>query len=178
LKYATYDENGSTQMALAEDDPTLRNRIRSRRPERRSHLFNAKMPQAALDRRAISAVAIVNQKSWRLSMPSAALDQLLGSPLRGRTWRHRYVQNFSVDMSDHEKDVQSLEQDCSNAEKSQAHIFDSCRLRNSRHPEDGHRLWRGLMYLATGQKPQIPILRVRLGLFFDPKASSQQPSVG
>src|SRR6516164_6397626 len=33
--------------------------------------------------------------------------------------------------------------------KSQAHIFDSCRLRNSRHPGDGHRLWPGRMYLAT-----------------------------
>jgi hypothetical protein len=75
------------------------------------------MPQAALERRAIPAVAIVNQKSWRPSIPSAAFDQLLGRPLRGRTWRHRYVQNFSVDVPYHEKDVKSLEQDCSNAEE-------------------------------------------------------------
>src|SRR5215472_6605314 len=33
--------------------------------------------------------------------------------------------------------------------KSHAHIFDSCRFRNSRHPGDGPRLWRRLMYLAT-----------------------------
>jgi hypothetical protein len=75
------------------------------------------MPQAALKRRAIPAVAIVNQKSWRPSIPSAAFDHLLGRPLRGRIWRHRYVQNLSVDVSDHEKDVQSLEQDCSHAEE-------------------------------------------------------------
>jgi hypothetical protein len=80
-------------------------------------LLNAKMPQAALERRAIPAVAIVNQKTWWPSIPSAAFDQLLGRPLRGRTWRHRYVQNFSVDVPDHEKDVQSLEQDCWNAKE-------------------------------------------------------------
>src|SRR5262249_19631949 len=33
--------------------------------------------------------------------------------------------------------------------KSQAHIFDSCRLRNSRHPGDGPRSLRRLMELAT-----------------------------
>ena len=71
------------------------------------------MPQAALERRAIPAVAIVNQKTWWPSIPSAAFDQLL----RSRTWRHRYVQNLSVDVSDHEKDVQSLEQDRLNAEE-------------------------------------------------------------
>src|SRR5215472_19135270 len=90
------------------------------------------MPQAALERRAIPAVAIVHQKTWWPSIPSAAFDQLLGRPLRGRIWRHRDVQNFSVDVPDHEKDVQSLEQDCSNAKESQAHILHSCRLRNSR----------------------------------------------
>jgi hypothetical protein len=68
-------------------------------------LLNTEMPQAALERRAIPAVAIVNQKSWRPSIPSAAFDQLLGRPLGGRTWRHRYVQNFSVDVPDHKKDV-------------------------------------------------------------------------
>jgi len=80
-------------------------------------LLNAKMPQAALERRAIPAVAIVNQKTWWPSIPSAAFDQLLGRPLRGRIWRHRYVQNLPVDVSDHEKDVQSLELDCAHAEE-------------------------------------------------------------
>ena len=75
------------------------------------------LPQAALERRAIPAVAIVHQKTWWPSIPSTAFDQLLGRPLRGRTWRHRYVQNFSVDVPDHEKDVQSLEQDCWNAKE-------------------------------------------------------------
>jgi hypothetical protein len=80
-------------------------------------LLNAEMPQAALERRAIPAVAIVIQKSWRPSIPSAAFNQLLGRPLRGWTWRYRYVQNFSVDVPELEKDLQSLEQDCSNAEE-------------------------------------------------------------
>jgi len=56
-------------------------------------------------------------ESWRPSIPSAAFDQLLGRPLRSRTWRHRHVQTFSVDVPDHKNDVQDLEQDCSNAKE-------------------------------------------------------------
>jgi hypothetical protein len=105
----------STQTSFAEDeyvvealgthrfDPTLRNRIRSRRPERRPDLLNAKVSHAALERRTITAVAVVNEKTWRPSIPSAAFDYLLGSPLRRRTWRYRDVQNFSIDVPDHKK---------------------------------------------------------------------------
>jgi hypothetical protein len=80
-------------------------------------LRNAEVPQAALEGGATAAIAIVNQKSWRASIPSAAFDQLLGRPLRSRTWRHRHVQNFSVDVLDHKNDVKDLEQDCSNAKE-------------------------------------------------------------
>jgi hypothetical protein len=119
----------STQTSFAEDeyvvealgthrfDPTLRNRIRSRRPERRPDLLNAKVSHAALERRTITAVAVVNEKTWRPSIPSAAFDYLLGSPLRRRTWRYRDVQNFSIDVPDHKKDAQRLEPDCSNTEE-------------------------------------------------------------
>ena len=64
--------------------PTLRNRIRLRRPERRPHLLNPKVSHAALECRAITAVTVVNEKTWRPSIPSAAFDELLGRPLRGR----------------------------------------------------------------------------------------------
>jgi hypothetical protein len=115
----------STQTGLVEDEtlgahrfrPTLRNRIRSRRPKRGPDLLNAKAPQAALECRAIAAIAIVNEKSWWPSTPSAALDYLLRRPLRGRTWRHRHVQNSSVEAPDHKKDIQPLEPDASNAEE-------------------------------------------------------------
>jgi hypothetical protein len=80
-------------------------------------LRNAKVPQAALEGGATAAIVIVNQKSCRPSIPSAAFDQLLGRPLRSRTWRHRHVQNSSVDVPDHKNDVQDLEQDCSNAKE-------------------------------------------------------------
>src|SRR5215468_1923243 len=132
------------------------------------------MPQAALERRAIPAVAIVNQKSWRPSIPSAAFDHLLGRPLRGRTWRHRYVQNLSIDVSDHEKDVQSLEQDCSHAEEVTSPYI---RFMPSQEPApSGMAIDYGrasCTWRRSGQKLQIPILRVRLGFFFDPRAGSQ-----
>jgi hypothetical protein len=116
-------------MALGEDEqvvevvgshwfhPTLRNRIRPRRSERRPHLLNAKAPQTALEGRAIAAVPIVNQKSRRPSIPSATFDDLLRGPLRRRTLRHRHVQNFSVEVPDHKKHIQRLEPDGSNAEE-------------------------------------------------------------
>src|SRR6516162_2097390 len=63
--------------------PALRNRVGSRRPEGRSHLLNAKVPQAALEYRAIATVPVVNQKSWRPSIPRAAFDDLLRRPLCG-----------------------------------------------------------------------------------------------
>jgi hypothetical protein len=83
----------------------------------RSHLLDAQMLQAALERGAIPAVAIVNRKSWRPLIPSEAFGQLPIRPLRGWRLRHRYVQNLSVDVSDHEKDVQSLEQHCRSSHK-------------------------------------------------------------
>src|SRR5215469_9005069 len=104
IKVADIRRHYSTQTSFAEDeyvvealgthrfDPTLRNRIRSRRPERRPDLLNAKVSHAALERRTITAVAVVNEKTWRPSIPSAAFDYLLGSPHRRRTWRYGDVQ--------------------------------------------------------------------------------------
>jgi hypothetical protein len=80
-------------------------------------LLNAQVPQAAVEYRAIAAVPVMNQKSWWPSIPRAAFDDLLRRPLCGRTWRHRHVQDFSVDVPDHKKDVQCLEPNGSNAEE-------------------------------------------------------------
>ena len=80
--------------------------------------------------------------------PKRAFNDLLRRPLRGGTRRQRHVQNLSVDVPDDKKDVHRLELDGSNAEEV-AHIVDSCRLRNSRHPGDGPRLWGRLMYLLS-----------------------------
>ena len=105
IKVADIRRHYSTQTSVVEDkqvvealgtyrlDPTLR----SRRPERRPDLLNAKVSYAAVECRAITAVAVVNEKTWRPSIPSAAFDYLLSSPLRRPTWRHRDVQNFSID---------------------------------------------------------------------------------
>ena len=49
--------------------------------------------------------------------PKRSIRPTAGRPLRSRTWRHRHVQTFSVDVPDHKNDVQDLEQDCSNAKE-------------------------------------------------------------
>ena len=91
--------------------PLLRNRVRSGRPERRSHLLNAEAPQAAIEGRAKATVAIVNQKPRWQSIPRAALHYLLGYPLCRRKWGYRNVQDFPVNVSDYKKDVERLKQD-------------------------------------------------------------------
>ena len=57
------------------------------------------------------------------------------------------------------------------------HIFVHAVSESARHPGDGPRVCRGLMYLATVRAGNLmPILRVRVGLFFDPRADSQRQS--
>src|SRR5215470_1071632 len=97
--------------------PSLRNRVRPGRPERRSHLLNAEPSQAAIESRAIATVTIVDQQPRWQSIPSAALHYLLGYPLCRRKWRYRNVQDFPVHMPDYKKDIESLKQDCLDAEE-------------------------------------------------------------
>src|SRR5262252_608728 len=88
--------------------PLLRNRVRSGRPERRSHLLSAETPQAAIESRAIATVTIVNQELRWQSIPSAALHYLLGYPLCCRKRRYRNVQDFPVHVPDYKKDMERL----------------------------------------------------------------------
>jgi len=97
--------------------PSLRNRVCPGRPERRSHLLDAEPPQAAIESRAIATVTIVDQKPRWLSIPSAALYYLLGYPFCRRKWRYRNVQDFPVRVPDYKKDIESLKQNCLDAEE-------------------------------------------------------------
>jgi hypothetical protein len=58
--------------------PSLRDRVRSGRPEWCSYLLDAEVPQSAIEHRTIARVAVVNQKSRRPPIPSAAFHYLLG----------------------------------------------------------------------------------------------------
>jgi hypothetical protein len=104
------DRHDATRMTLAEDEQmveilsphdfhrALRNRFCSRRLQRRQDLRNAEVPQPAVECRTIASAAIVNEKSWWLSISSIAFDHLLSRPHCRRTCCHRYVRNFSVDV--------------------------------------------------------------------------------
>jgi hypothetical protein len=57
--------------------------------------------------------------------PGAAFDNLLGRPFGRRVACHADVQDFSIGVPNHEEDMERLEQNRLNAEKSRAHMFDT-----------------------------------------------------
>ena len=108
-------------------------------PERCPDLLNAKVSQAALERRAIAAVAIVNEKTWRSSI-SAAFDYLLGRPLRPGHGVIATCRICRLTCRTTKKTYSVWNQIVRTQKTSHANILDSCRFRNSRHPGDGPRL--------------------------------------
>src|SRR5499426_2090405 len=91
------------QMALIQDEhvvqalgsvgshPALGDGVGSRRSEWRANLGNTNMAHPTIERGAVTAVAVMNEKSWRLAMPSAAFDHLLSRPRGGGVRRHLHV---------------------------------------------------------------------------------------
>src|SRR5215831_14056921 len=77
------------QMALIEDEnmvqalgpdgshPALGYGVGSRRSEWRANLGNTNIAHPTMECGAVTAVAVMNEKSWRLAIPSAAFDHLL-----------------------------------------------------------------------------------------------------
>jgi hypothetical protein len=68
----------------------------SGRPKRRTNLPYSETPHAAIEVRAIAAVAIVYQESWWRSIPDATFHDLLGGPVRRRMPRHCNVEDLPV----------------------------------------------------------------------------------
>src|SRR5215470_4457683 len=66
---------------------------------------------------AVSAVTVMNEKSWRLAIPSAAFDHLLSRPRGGGICRYVHVETFPAGVIDHEEHVQRSERDRSDAEE-------------------------------------------------------------
>ena len=86
--------------------PTLGDRVGPRRSERRASLGNTEITYPPIEGGAITAVAIMNEKTWRLAVPTAAFDNLLCRPLGGRMRRHMHVDNLPAGVTDHEEHVQ------------------------------------------------------------------------
>jgi hypothetical protein len=59
----------------------------------------------------------MNEKTWRLAVPTAAFDDLLRRPFGGRMRRHMHVKNLPAGVMDHEEHVQRSKRDGLDAEE-------------------------------------------------------------
>src|SRR5262249_48188275 len=89
--------------------PALGDGVRTRRSERCAYLGNTNVTHPTIESGAIIAVAIMNEKTWRLAVPAAAFDDLLGSPFSGRMGRDVHVENLPAGVMDHEEYVERSE---------------------------------------------------------------------
>src|SRR5215472_6216352 len=117
------------QMALIEDehviqavashgpDPALCYGVGSRRSEWCANLGNTNIAHPTIECGTITAVAVMNEKSWRLAIPGTAFDNLLSRPRGGGIRRHVHVENLPAGVIDHEEHVQRSECDRSDAEE-------------------------------------------------------------
>src|SRR5262245_35672717 len=111
------DENMVQALASHGPHPALGDGIGSRRSEWRANLGNTNIAHPTIECGAVTAVAVMNEKSWRLAIPSAAFDHLLSRPRGGGIGRHVHVENLPAGVIDHEEHVQRSERDRSDAEE-------------------------------------------------------------
>ena len=102
-----------TVQALGPDrsDPALGDGVGSRRSEWRANLGNTNIAHPTMECGAVTAVAVMNEKSWRLAIPSTAFEHLLSRPRGGGIRRHVHVENLPAGVIDHEERVQRSERD-------------------------------------------------------------------
>src|SRR5215813_262092 len=112
-------ENENVIQALGSDGshPALGYGIGSRRPEWCANLGNTNIAHPTIECGTVTAVAVMNKKSWRLAIPSAAFDHLLSRPRGSGIRRHLHVENLPAGVIDHEEHVQRSERDRSDAEE-------------------------------------------------------------
>ena len=117
------------QMALIEDEhvvqalapdrsyPALGDGVGPRRSERRASLGHTEITHPPIEGGAIATITVMNEKAWRLAIPSAAFNDLLCRPLGGRMRRHVHVENLSAGVMDQEEHVQCSKRDGLSAEE-------------------------------------------------------------
>ena len=97
--------------------PALGDRVRPGRSEWRASLGNTEITHAPIEGVAITAVAVMNEKTWRLGVPAAAFDNLLRRPRGGRMRRHVHVENLPAGVMNHEEHVERPKRDGLDAEE-------------------------------------------------------------
>src|SRR5215831_12476478 len=120
---------GLLQMPLIEDEhvvqalgsdgshPALGYGVGSRRSEWRANLGNTNIAHTTIECGTVTAVAVMDEKPWRLAIPSTAFDHLLCHPRGGGIRRHVHVENLPAGVIGHEEHVQRSERDRSDAEE-------------------------------------------------------------
>jgi hypothetical protein len=93
-------------------------------------LGNAEITHPPIEAGAITVVAVMNEKTWRLVVPTAAFNNLLCRPLGARMRCHVHVKNLPVGVMDHEEHVWTQK-------KSHAQAVDACCFRNDRQCDNG-----------------------------------------
>jgi hypothetical protein len=111
------DEHVVQALSSDRSHPALGDGVGSRRSEWRANLGNTNIADPTIECGAVTAVAVMNEKPWRLAIPSAAFDHLLSRPRRGGIRRHVHVENLPAGVMDHEEHVQCSERDRSDAEE-------------------------------------------------------------
>jgi len=97
--------------------PALGYGVGSRRSEWCANLGNTNIAHPTIECGTITAVAVMNEKAWRLAIPTAAFDNLLCRPRGGRMPSHMHVENLPAGVIDHEEHVQQSERDRSDAKE-------------------------------------------------------------
>jgi hypothetical protein len=82
-------------------------------------LLYSVVPQAAIEGRAVAAASIVSEKSRWPPIPATVFDRWAAHSAVGGASHRR------IGVSDHEEDIENLEQNRLNAKKSQTHMFDA-----------------------------------------------------
>src|SRR5215831_19274837 len=111
---------GPLQMALIEDEHVVQalgsdgshsafgDGVGSRRSEWCANLGNTNIAHPTTECGTVTAVAVMNEKSWQLAIPSAAFDHLLSRPRGGGIRRHVHVENLPVGVRTQKKSHGSL----------------------------------------------------------------------
>jgi hypothetical protein len=91
--------------------PAFGDSVGSRRSEWRANLSNTNIAHPTMECDTVTAVAVMHEKAWQLSIPSAAFNNLLCRPLGGWIGRDLNVQHLSAGVMDYEEHVQRSKRD-------------------------------------------------------------------
>src|SRR4029450_13241694 len=113
----TEDENQIQTLGSGRPDPSLGDGVGARRSEWGPDLRDAEIAQPAIEHPPVAAVAVMDEKAWRLTIPAAAFDDLLCRPFRRGMASHLDMQDLAVGRTDRKENIEGLEPDRPYAEE-------------------------------------------------------------